>query len=50
MYFSLETTPSDIDDIVAEKLRIMTEHALFEIYVSYSNEMNNDLVFSGSCV
>ena len=49
MYFSLETTPSDIDDVVAGKLRFMTEHALLQKYLLYLNEMNDDLVFSGSC-
>ena len=47
VYLSMETTPSDFDDIVAEKFRIMTEQALFEKYLMYLNEMNNELVFSG---
>lgn len=47
VHLSMETTPSDFDDIVAEKFRIMTEQALFEKYLMYLNEMNNELVFSG---
>ena len=46
--YSIETTPSEFDDVDAEKFKMMTERELFNIYVSYLSEMNADLVFSGN--
>ena len=45
--FSLESTPSDFDDEVSERFKMMTEHELFDKYLAYLNEMDLDLVFVG---
>ena len=44
--FSISTTPSEFDEILAQKFRSKTEKQLLDAIFDYLDEMNLDLVFS----
>lgn len=44
--FSISTTPSEVEDTIADKFRSRTEKELLSAIFQYLDEMNLDLVFS----
>ena len=46
--FSMASTPSDFDETLADRFRVMTEKELFKQYITNLNKMNDDLVFDGN--
>ena len=43
----MASTPSDFDETLADRFRVMTEKELFKKYITTLNKMNEDLVFEG---